>query len=287
MASRATTEVGTVFRRVWKPSLVGLLLWVVFIVGLNLYMTQRDGDDPKCFEDTFSNDDVSTDPIALTAPSDELLSLRFEHARGKEQDEVIIAAAAKPPEHLEVAVSALSGERQTISSEDVRVKATSQRNTVFLDLCFDARDVGRIQNGTYKGLVTFTDERVSALAIPVEATFQSRYLWWLAPLVLLMPLVALYVTWGSLPSAERPTLSHGLVRTFVVSVAAAGVVFGAQGIANQGWGGVQAAFGLIGGMYAAAAGAAVTVGSATSRENQDPPPPNGPPPAGGPPPAQQ
>lgn len=268
MASRTATEVKGALDRAWKPALGVLTVWALFIAGYQILMDRRDKNDGDCFSEAFQTSDVSTQPIALTASSDEQLTLRFDQSRGTERDQAIVAAASKPPEQIEVAASALVGENQTIQAESVHVRAKAQRNTVLLDVCVDARNIGRVQSGTYNGNVTFTDERVSALAVPIELTIQARYLWWLSPLVLLMPLVALYVTWGSLPPAERPTISHGLVRTVVAGIAATAVVYGAQGIANRGWGGAQAAFGLIGAMYAGAAAAAVTIGSPDKREDE-------------------
>lgn len=266
-------ELKSALSRSWRVGVPILLVWGLFIGAYQFAMDRRDDSDSSCFTDDFQNAEISTAPIALTLGSEEQLSLRFDQSRGTERDQVIVAAASKPPDKLEVAVSALGGDDQTIRSEDVRVRATSQRDTVLLDICVDARNLQRVQSGTYDGVVTFTDERVTALAVPVKVTLQARYLWWLSPLVLLMPFVALYVTWGSLPSTERPTLSHGLVRTVVASIAACAVVYGAQGLADRGWGGAEAAFGLVGVMYAAAAGAAVTVGSPSKRENPEPEPP--------------
>ncbi len=249
--------------RRFLPAILGVA-WVVWALGYQVVMDQRYADDRKCFVDTFTTAETSTTPIALTSNADETLRLRFDQSRGSERDQIALAAGAPPPPQVQVSVSALRREGQTIDDSDVHVRARSQRNTVLLDLCVDARTIDRVSAGVYRGTVTFTDQRVEAFSVPVEVSFQARYLWWLAPLVLFLPMLAMVVISTDEARAIRWGLSRP--RTLIAAIGAAGVVFGTQGVANAGWGGPQAAFGIIASMYAAATGAAVTVTGRSRRK---------------------
>jgi len=266
----------------WKVGALILLgLWGLWVAGYQLAMNQRDKKDTACFTETYLSSQTSTQPIALTG-ADDALRLRFNQSRGTERDQVALVAGSMPPPELEVSVSALRQEGETIDGANVHVRARSQRNTVLLDLCVSAKDVGRVSSGVYRGTVTFTDQRVESFAVPVEVSIQARYLWWLAPAVILVPMLALFVVWGDNSGIQAtPAFGVNVLRTLVPAIGAAGVVYGAQGIANVGWGGPQAVFGLIASMYAAATGAAVTVGSSQPGAGQ--PRGGGPPPAGTPP----
>lgn len=254
----------------WRVGTLILLgLWGLWVVIYQFSMNQRDNKDKPCFSERYVSSQTSTEPIALTADAADALRLRFNQSRGTERDQVALVAGSLPPPELEVSVSALRQEGETIDGANVHVRARSQRNTVLLDLCVSAKDVGRVSSGVYRGTVTFTDQRVESFAVPVEVSIQARYLWWLAPAVILVPMLALLVVWGDNAGKPRTTgFGVNALRTLVPAIGAAGVVYGAQGIANVGWGGPQAVFGLIASMYAAATGAAVTVGSSAPGAGQ-------------------
>lgn len=257
--------------------LTGLLvLWALAIWIYNGALAAQDKKDHACRapNEVVTPSAVST-PVPVGGTASERLELHFLQSRGVERDQVAVTTTSELPSELAVRASALTSPNETISADHVHAKATSSRGALILDVCVGASELGRISSGTYDGTITVVDPRTEPFSLPITMTIQARYLWWLAPLVVLLPLGALYVVWGLTSSANRPPFDVGLVRSLVAGIGATALVFGAQGIANKGWGGPQAAFGLVAAMYAAATGVVATIsnpgrtgGNPTGREPQ-------------------
>jgi hypothetical protein len=242
---------------------------VVFALSV-VVMNRAESDDPACEEDQgdttasrSAEPAVDSEPIGLELGEDDL-ALPMGYGRGTKSDSITLAAGSpiEGSTNIDVTVTALTGDSGAIPARYVQATARGIRSAVILDVCVKPGAVGLEENGTFTGSVIFTDERVSPLAVPVTATAQSGYIWAIAPLVLMLPLLALSVT-----SPTGLQASGQNVKTWIAGVGAAGAVFGAQALANPSWGGPLATFGLLASMYVAATGIAATV-----REH---PPPGG------------
>jgi hypothetical protein len=277
VAARSTNR-----RHVYMVAAAVALLWPIGYLVYVAVMDRADRTDPVCFpDDGFKAAPTEKDPVVdLGAVGKETkLHLDFGQSRGRQRDEVSFTVAGSPPPQLEVRPTALGTKGHTIDREKVHVRALSDRNQISVGVCIDRNEVGRLHSGTYSGLVTFTDPRVSSLSVPIEMTVQARYLWLLSPFVLLMPLLALYIAWTSIASSDRPSFGQGAFRTYLAAVGTTGVAFGAAA-SNDSWGRPPAAFGLIASMYAAAAATALTLGGPgrqsqkdSAAAGQEPPPP--------------
>lgn len=266
MVDSATRQRG----RIYAIAIAVAALWPLGYLAYNIVMDQADQKDPPCFTDAYVAPPAGSDPIIDlgTIGEDTKLQLDFAQSRGRERDEVSFTVAGSPPVQLEVRPTALRSKGGTIDREVVHVRARSDRNQVSVGVCIDTNEVGRLHSGVYTGLVTFTDQRVSALSVPIEMTVQARYLWLLSPFVLLMPLLALYIAWTSIASSDRPSFGRGAFRTYLAGVGLTAVPFGAAA-SNPSWGGPLSAFALIGSMYAAAAATALTLGGPGRQTGQD------------------
>jgi hypothetical protein len=251
-------------------AIVVAVLWPLGYLAYIIAMDQADKKDPACFTDAFTAPPAGTNPVTDlgTIGSETKLTLSFGQSRGRERDEVSFTVAGSPPEQLEVRPTALRSKGNTIDRENVHVRALSDRNQISVGICVDRKEIGRLHSGKYTGLVTFTDQRVSALSVPVEVTVQARYLWLLSPFVALMPLLALYIAWTSIASSERPTFGKGAFRTYIAAFTVTAGAFGAAAT-NDSWGGPVSAFALIGSMYAAAAATALTLGGPARETERD------------------
>jgi len=246
-------------------------IWVLFAILWDASINRGDRHDPVCFADTFSAPTPSGTPVSI-GTTDEQLQLNFGGSRGAQRDELRLTPPVTPPSQLEVQPSALTGDAGTIPAEQVHVRATGLRDTLLVDVCLDIRTVGRIHSGSYSGVVVFTDPRVTELTIPLGVNIQGRYLYYLAPLVLLLPLLGLLIVWTTTTPASEATFGRGALTTFIAAVAATGTVFGAQGISNPAWGGgLLAAGGLVASMYTAAIGVTATLGGAAGQVKADNP----------------
>lgn len=256
---------------------LGVLGAVVWVIGASTYIALANHGDRKarpCFTDRFVAPPLPSgaEVVDLGVISDRL-ELKFGQDRGPKQDEVQVGAENVPAGSLEIGPTALRGGGGTIEAEAVHVKARVLRNLVLVDACLDLRNRG-ISAGTYEGTVIVTDPRASALTIPVTATVQARYLWFLSPLILLFPLLGLLLVWSAASGPGRPKLGWGALKTIVLAIGATAVVFGGQGLSNEAWGGVLAAGALIATMYTAAVGVTATLGGNAQQDQagRDAPP---------------
>lgn len=261
---------GTFLKGAWGTLVVcataGLLFCLVALGVSVVALNRADSDDPPCEQQQGAaasrrtDPPVDAEPIGLE-PGEEELLLAMGFGRGTENHSVTLAAGSpiEGDDRISVTTTALVGDSGAIPARYVKATARAARSAVILDVCIESNAVGMEENGTFTGSVIFTDERVSPLTVPVTVTAQSRYIWAVAPLVLILPFVALSVT-----SATRFKASHQNVRAWMGGVGAAGAVFGAQALANPSWGGPVATFGLIASMYVAATGIAATVGETSS-----------------------
>lgn len=235
-----------------------VVLSIAWLAIYGLIVVTRYDDDPQCFQEEFDSPVVDSPTIDLKSPTEEI-QLAFGQSRGSLSDQVLLEAPNSLPEKLAVAPSALASADRTIPVDKVHVRATGQRNRVLLDVCVDAREIPHLASGTYKGSIVFLDQRVVPTSVSMTMTVQPRYLYAIAPLILVVPFVALYVVWAAVAGDDKPKFEAGAIRTWVLAAGGAAVAYNAQGISKPGWtGGLSAVGSLIAGMYAASAAVAVS-----------------------------
>jgi hypothetical protein len=250
----------------------GLIVCFIFLALSVVAMNRAESDDPPCEQQQGTTAPRRTEPLVDAEPiglelGEDDLALSMGFGRGTENDSITLAAGS-PIEgtiSIDVTTTALTGDNGAIPARYVEATARATRSAVILDVCIRRKVLGLEENGTFTGSVIFTDERVSPLTVPVTVTAQSRYIWAVAPLVLMLPFVALSVT-----SATGLQASGQNVKAWIAGVGAAGAVFGAQALANPSWGGPVATFGLIASMYVAATGIAATVGETPASGRRPP-----------------
>lgn len=232
-------------------------------------INRADEKDARCFTDTFTAPAATGTPAPLGTVVEQL-EIDFGGSRGAERTEVRFTPPNPPPSQIEVQASSLTGKAGIIPAEQVHVRAHTLRDTVLVDACVDLRTVGRVHSGSYSGVIVVTDPRVSELTMPLVVNVQARYLYWLGPLVLLLPLLGLLIVWTTTTSADQARFGRGALTTLIAALAATAAVFGAQGISNPAWGGgLLAVGGLVASMYTAAIGVTATLGSAAGQVQAD------------------
>lgn len=246
-----------------------IILSLGWLVGYGVFASNRYNDDAKCFNEPFESPPAEAPTIELKTPAEEA-QLAFGQSRGSLSDQVVLDGPSGLPEKLAVASSALASDNRTIPSEKVHVRAIGQRNRVLLDVCVDAREISHLASGTYKGSIVFLDQRVVPTSVSLTMTVQPRYLYLLAPSILLVPFIALYVVWAAITTDDKPKFEAGAIRTWLLAVGAAAVAYNAQGISKEGWtGGLSAVGSLLAGIYAAAAAVAVSWAAPTKEVQKD------------------
>ncbi|MGH9149507.1 MAG: hypothetical protein ACRD0F_04120 [Acidimicrobiales bacterium] len=237
-------------------ALTSVTVCCVFYLALAIpYMNRDDERDPPC-------DPAPPPPAPGPAPAetitldsgDDTLDLVFRAARGTERDTLVLAASGDLSGEIGAEVVGLSGDGRAIPARAVVVRARALRSSVALEVCLAGKDLGREESGSYSGTIVFTDPRITPLSVPFSASIQARYVWLVAPLVLLLPVLALAAVPGTSLGSRRDD-----AKAWVAGLGAAGTVFGAQGLSNPSWGGSVALFGLVASMYVAAAGVVATV----------------------------
>jgi hypothetical protein len=261
--------------RFWATtSIVVVVLWVAGALALSYFLDRGDKKDPPCPQSAQSSEGPASgvpppSPVDL-GTTDEKLEIDFGVTRGASSDEIRLNAPSAPPTGIAVAPSSLTGDAGTIDAGNVRVRATSLRDTVLLDVCLDIRTAGRVHSGSYSGVVIFTDTRVKALTVPLIVNVQGPYLYYLCPLILILPLLGLLIVWTTASKVEDTNFGKGALTTFIAAVAATAAVFGAQGLSNPAWGGGPLTAGaLVAAMYTAATGVTATLGSAAGQVKLD------------------
>jgi hypothetical protein len=174
---------------------------------LGYFLDRGDKKDPLCPQSAPSgqgqgNGISGASPLDLGTTSDKL-EINFGVFRGAASDEVRLSAPSAPPTDIAVETSSLTGDSGTIDADKVRVRARTLRDRVLLDACLDIRTVGRVHSGAYSGVFVFTDPRVTSLTVPLTVNVQAPYLYYLGPLILLLPLLALLIVWTTASKIEE------------------------------------------------------------------------------------
>jgi len=258
-------------KRLWQIAAIVAAVWILGAFALGYFLNRGDMKDPKCPPGSpQSQQQIPVENPFDLGTTDEELEINFGVTRGASSDEIRLNAPATPPVDIAVAPSSLTGDAGTIDADKVNVRATTLRDTILLHACLDIRTAGRVHSGSYSGVVVFTDPRVKALTVPLTVNVQGPYLFYLGPLILLLPLLGLIVVWTTTSKMGQTNFGKGALTTYIASVAATAAVFGAQGLSNPAWGGGPLAAGaLIAAMYTAATGVTATLGSALGQVKLD------------------
>lgn len=262
--------------------------WGGGFAAYNYLMDRSARDDEECIDSSFRVPRTfrPAKPPVEVGGDVPPLEIVMGQRRGVARDEVHIDAPAmlEPvqlvnPEgerrvgRLEVHASSLDGEEgDTIPRREVHGRVKLLGQSLVIDVCIDAREVDGLSPGAYEGTLIITDPRVTPLSVPVTATVQARYLWLLAPMVLLLPALGLLLVWQSVTlSDHKASFGRGALVTYLTAVGATASVFGAQGVNNPAWGGAGAFFALIATMYVTSTGATATLGGAGGAVARDNP----------------
>lgn len=265
-----------------------LVTWAGGFRAYDLFMDRSDRDDEECFDSSFRAPrgfEPAASPVEFGGeipPLEMVLGQRRGAARDGlqidaparlEEVQLVNPAGERRSKRLEVHASSLdSPAGDTIPRSRVHGRVTVLGQTLVVDVCVDAREVEGLSPGAYEGSLFVTDPRVAPVSVPVAVSVQARYLWLLAPLVLLLPALGLLLVWQSVTSPDHEArFGRGALVTYVTAVGATASVFGAQGLNNPAWGGVNAFFALIATMYVTATGATATLGGAAGAVARDNP----------------
>jgi hypothetical protein len=118
----------------------------------------------------------------------------------------------------------------------------SREETGFTDWL---RGTTNTRPGTYTTNVHIIHDDVTIEPIPIQVRFQGRYLWLLAPLVMVMPALAIAIVYGLKPPVRWPLV-------YVSTLGTTAVAFNAQALSDPDWGGIVACFGLVGATFTSA-----------------------------------
>ena len=265
---------GILRKHPWLASMGALLLLTLWGAGFWLYNDRMDAaaeNDLECFDSTFSDRERKRRGTLVEIPGEAPpLEVAFGQGRGVARDHVSLATVPRMPRRLEVSATPLDGERGSIARKFVHGRVKVYGDDLVVDLCLDAREIDHINSGEYEGQLVITDKRVAAVSVPVMVEVQARYLWLLAPFVLLLPYLGLVLVWQSVTQAgKKERYGRGALVTYITAVGATGTAFAAQGLRDPSWGGAEAAFAIIATMYAAAAGATASLGGPGGAVGQD------------------
>lgn len=274
------------WQKVALSVLVGGVLWGTGFWVYNYVEDRSDKSDEPCFDSTYRVPRTYSqdEPSVEIGGEPQSLEIAFGQSRGSARDEVHLEAPSGIPHvqlvnedgetqgrRLEIHATSLDGERGTLERKYVHGRAKILGSALVIDVCVDGR-TRNLASGTYEGSLIITDPRVAPLTLPVTMTVQARYVWALAPMVLLLPLLGLVLVWQSVTNSDhRANFGRGALVTYVTALGATAAVFGGQGLNNPAWGGAEAFFALIATMYVAATGATASLGGPGGGVAQDNP----------------
>lgn len=113
--------------------------------------------------------------------------------------------------------------------------------------------------GTHTAQVDLRHQGIDADPVTLEIDAQGRYLWLLAPGIVIFPFFAIWLAYPDPPDHLKEWLVPALAGAI-----ATGVAFGTQGFNDASWGGTNATFALIAVMYSTSIAAVATAAKAPS-----------------------
>jgi len=281
---------------VWSAVLVGLLIW-----GLAARANART-DPTRCRPQPAVSGIPATTPTqpAQLKPRTEPRSAvafyqdRTVTTRRSEYDITDPGHALGGNTKLDVSVGPFlsTANSRQLNQDDINAIARVERSRVILDVCFNRTDPHFGSPGTYSGVVTITDPRVTLT--DVSYTVTMSYPWWqlvVAVLVAMLLPAVLYLWFLRGSFTSHPGLTASLIQDWIFSrvtlmslgagVAAAVGIFSAAYAHSEAWGtDYTAATALFGATFSAfvAAATGVTAAGSDSRTAQLASEPNQPPP---------